>query len=64
MFTSRSARCAPWATPGLWNLIDQSVGHPAEGTTEVSGGPKEPSWQPIRRDAREAIAHRTSAEYD
>lgn len=42
-------------------LIDQSVGHRSEGTTQSSGGPKEPSWEPIRREAREAIARRNSA---
>ncbi|HEX7961613.1 MAG TPA: hypothetical protein VF493_16955 [Terriglobales bacterium] len=41
-------------------LIDQSIGHPAEGTTESSGGHKEPSWESIRREAREAITRRLS----
>lgn len=39
-------------------LIDQSVGHPAEGTTEFSDGHKEPSWESIRRQAREVIRRR------
>ena len=39
-------------------LIDQSVGHRFEGTTQSFGGPKEPSWEPIRR---EAIERRNSA---
>ena len=43
-------------------LIDQSVGHRFEGTTQSFGGPKEPSREPIRREAREAIARRNSAE--
>ena len=42
-------------------LIDQSVGHRSEGTTQSSGGPTEPSCEPIRREAREAIARRNSA---
>jgi len=42
-------------------LIDQSVGHRSEGTTQSFGGPKEPGWEPIRREARKAIARRNSA---
>lgn len=42
-------------------LIDRSVGHRAEGTTEFPDGRKEPSWEPVRREAREAIARRLSA---
>jgi hypothetical protein len=39
-------------------LIEQSVGNRGEGTTEFSDGRMEPSWEPIRREARDAIARR------
>lgn len=41
-------------------LIDQSVGDKREGVTRYTGGREEPNWEPIRREAREAIARRHS----
>ena len=37
-------------------LIDQSVGNKREGVTQYPGGREESSWEPLRREAREAIA--------
>lgn len=39
-------------------LIDQSIGYHAEGIKEFSDGHKEPGWESIRREAREAITRR------
>jgi hypothetical protein len=39
-------------------LIEQSVGDKREGMTQYSDGRKEPSWEPVRREASEAIRRR------
>lgn len=41
-------------------LIDQSVGHKKEWVTEFSDGHREPGWDPVRREARDAIIRRLS----
>jgi hypothetical protein len=41
-------------------LIDQSVGDKREGVTQYSDGHSEPSWEAIRREARDAIRRRQS----
>src|SRR6266404_716048 len=41
-------------------LIEQSVGDKREGVTQYSDGRNEPSWEPIRREARDAIRRRQS----
>jgi hypothetical protein len=41
-------------------LIEQSVGDEREGVTQYSDGRNEPSWEPIRREARDAIGRRHS----
>jgi hypothetical protein len=41
-------------------LIDQSIGDKREGTTQYSDGRIEPSWEPVRREARDAIRRRQS----
>jgi hypothetical protein len=43
-------------------LIEQSVGDRREGTIENLDGRKEPSWEPIRREAREATLKRLGSE--
>jgi hypothetical protein len=43
-------------------LIEQSVGDKREGTTQHSDGRIEPSWEPVRREAREAILRRQRIE--
>jgi hypothetical protein len=42
-------------------LIDQSVGDKREGVTEYSDGRREPSWEAVRREARDAIRRRQSS---
>ena len=42
-------------------LIDQSVGDKCEGVTRYSDSCIEPSWESVRRDAREAIRRRLSS---
>lgn len=39
-------------------LIEESIGDKREGTTQYSDGRIEPSWEPVRREAREAIRRR------
>ncbi len=39
-------------------LIEQSIGDKREGTTQYSDGRLEPSWESVRRKAREAILRR------
>ena len=39
-------------------LIEQSIGDKREGTIQYSDGRIEPSWEPVRREAREAIWRR------
>lgn len=41
-------------------LIDQSVGDKREGVTQYSDGHSEPSWESVRREARDAIRRRQS----
>jgi hypothetical protein len=41
-------------------LIEESVGDRREGVTQYSDGRNEPSWEPIRREARDAIRRRQS----
>lgn len=41
-------------------LIEQSVGDKREGVTEYPDGRTEPSWEPVRREARDAIRRRQS----
>jgi hypothetical protein len=43
-------------------LIEQSVGDEREGTIEDLDGSKEPSWERIRREAREATLKRLGSE--
>jgi hypothetical protein len=43
------------------NLIEQSVGDKREGVTRYSDSRIEPSWESVRRDAREAIRRRQSS---
>jgi hypothetical protein len=43
-------------------LIEQSAGDKREGTIEDLHGRKEPSWEPIRREAREATLKRLGSE--
>jgi hypothetical protein len=47
--------------PQSLKLIDQSVGHRKEGVTESSNGRREPAWDTLRREARDAIARRHSS---
>jgi len=42
-------------------LIEQSVGDKREGVTQYSDGRKEPSWESVRRDGREAIRRRQNS---
>ena len=42
-------------------LIDQSVGDKREGVTQYSDGHTEPSWESIRREARDGIRRRLSS---
>jgi hypothetical protein len=42
-------------------LIDQSVGDKREGVTQYSDGHVEPSWESVRREARDAIRRRQSS---
>jgi hypothetical protein len=39
-------------------LIEQSIGDKREGVTQNSDGRREPSWESVRRDARESIRRR------
>jgi hypothetical protein len=41
-------------------LINQSIGDKREGTTQYSDGRIEPSWEPVRCEARDAIRRRQS----
>ena len=42
-------------------LIDQSVGDKREGVTQYSEGHSEPSWEAVRREARDAMRRRQSS---
>ncbi len=42
-------------------LIEQSVGDKREGVTQYSDGRSEPSWEPVRREARDAIRQRQNS---
>jgi hypothetical protein len=42
-------------------LIEQSVEDKREGVTQYSDGRNEPSWEPVRREARDAIRRRQSS---
>lgn len=44
------------------HCIEQSVGDKREGIIENTDGKREPSWEPIRREAREATLKRLSSE--
>jgi hypothetical protein len=41
-------------------LIDQSIGDKREGVTQYSDGRSEPSWETVRREARDAVRQRHS----
>lgn len=42
-------------------LVDQSVGDKREGVTQYSHGYSEPSWESVRREARDAIRRRQNS---
>jgi hypothetical protein len=42
-------------------LIEQSVGDKREGVTQYSDERNEPSWEPVRREARDAIRRRQNS---
>jgi hypothetical protein len=42
-------------------LIEQSIGDEREGVMQYSDGRDEPSWDPVRREARDAIRRRQSS---